>query len=103
MVELRPSCAEPRQPEAIDAMLPGCELLGIQRVAATGLFQRQQAATYRRDDFRFALDHPAFGVGRRQISESQTTSVGPNDLADSWMRSFIRVHQHGHPLIGTKI
>jgi hypothetical protein len=40
-VELGASCTKPRNPERVDAALPSLELIGIQRVAATRLFQRQ--------------------------------------------------------------
>jgi hypothetical protein len=88
-VELGSSRAEPRDSEAINAMLPGENLVGIERVAATSLFQGQQAAAHGRDDFRLAPDYPAFGVGWWQIAEGQTTSLGSTDMLDRRLRSFI--------------
>jgi PAS domain-containing protein len=62
-VELGSGRAEPGKSEAINAMLPGQNLVGSQRVAITGLVQGQQATAHCRDDFRLAPDHPALRVG----------------------------------------
>jgi len=62
-IKLSPSGAQSCKSEAIDAMLPAQELVGIQRVAATGLFLRQQATAHCRNDFGLTPDHPAFRVG----------------------------------------
>ena len=69
--------AEPRQAVAVDRTLPGEELLHGQRVAGAGLFQPQQAAADRGDDFGLAADDPTRFPGAGRSATVKGVPSGP--------------------------
>jgi hypothetical protein len=59
--------AQPGKAMLIDGKLPGKEFVDRQRVAAASLFEGEQAAANRGNDFGLTADNPPFGPGRGQI------------------------------------
>src|ERR1019366_3274172 len=86
--------AKPGQPETVDGMLPGEELLHRQRITAASLVQAEQAATHRGDDFGLAPNDPASRRGRRKIGERQRAPIGADDIAHT---SFALFHHYATP------
>src|SRR6516164_3033539 len=64
----------------VDGVLPREELFNRQRVAAAGLFERQQPAPDGGNDFGFAADDPTFRPRRRQIGNGQGRAVRPDHI-----------------------
>jgi hypothetical protein len=70
---LLPVLLDPGGPQAgqavlVNGKLPGQELVDRQRVTAARLFEREQTAADRCNDFSLAADHPPFGSRRGQVS-----------------------------------
>src|ERR1700678_1937641 len=65
---------------AVDRVLPGEEFFDRKRIAAAGLFEREQATAHRRNDLRLATNHPALGSGRGEIGDRKRASIGPDDV-----------------------
>src|SRR5262249_18849364 len=74
--------AQAGEPMLVDGELPGEEFLDRQRIAAAGLFERQQAAADRGHDLGLAPDDPALGSRGGQIRNGQRAAVGPDDVFD---------------------
>src|SRR6516164_5888762 len=64
----------------IDRVLPGEELVDGQRVAAAGLFKREQAATNRGHNFSLTANDPPFCPRRGQIRDGKRATVRPDDV-----------------------
>src|SRR6185436_12472461 len=75
------SRAQTRKTETLDRALPGEKLFDRQRIALARVFEAEQAAAHRDNDFRFATDDPSLGIGRRQISQRQRAAVRADHVA----------------------
>ncbi len=80
--------AQAGEAELIDRHLPAQEFVDRQGVSRTGLFEREQAAAHRGDDFGLAADDPTFGRGGRQIRDRQRAAVGTDDILHSRSKRF---------------
>src|SRR5579871_3842650 len=91
---------ESRETKAVNRALPCEELLDGERVAPAGVFEAQQAAADRRDNFGLPADHPALRVRRWQVGERQRTAIGTDDVADT-SSAFINAHAKYHSRLPT--
>jgi hypothetical protein len=78
---LDPCGPQTGQSVPVDGPLPAQEFIHRQLVPLAGLFHREESATHGRHDFRFSADHPPLCIPRREIGDSQRTTVGSNDVA----------------------
>ena len=76
----------------LDGVLPRQELLHRQGVTAARLVEADQPAADRLHDGGLAPDHPAPGVGRRQLDERRQNPVHPS------ARRLPRSHDPAHQL-----
>ncbi len=86
--------AQPSKTMLVDRVLPGKELLNGQRISGAGFLERLKAATYRRDHFGLSTDDPALGRWRRQVRNSQRTTIRPDDILDPRAMGFVHWHTH---------
>src|SRR4029453_6731345 len=86
--------AQPGETMLVDRSLPGKELLNGQRIPRAGFLERQKAATHRGDHFRLSADDPALGRCRRQVRNSQRTTIRPDDILDPRAMGFVHWHTH---------
>ncbi|GAB5376348.1 MAG: hypothetical protein AcusKO_28100 [Acuticoccus sp.] len=77
----------------VDQRVPAEKFLDRQRITVARLVDGQEAATHGRNHFGLAADHPALGIGRRQISQRERSAVGTDDIAVTGLRIF------GHNLL----
>ena len=85
----------------IDRVLPGEELVDGQRVAAAGLFERQQAASDRGHNLSLTANDPPFGPGRGEIGNGKWAAVRPDDVFHPRAMGFC--HGGTHKLLTTEL
>ncbi|VTZ61807.1 conserved hypothetical protein [Sinorhizobium medicae] len=72
----------------IDRGLPGEELFDRQRVTLARLFKAQKATAHGGNDFSLSADHPAPGIGRRQIRNRQGAAIRADNIFHAWTHHF---------------
>src|SRR6516164_5268124 len=74
----------------IDRLLPRQEFLDREGVARAGLFEAQEAAAHGGNHLGLPTDHPALGVARWQVRNSQRAAIRSDDVLDA--RTYLIGH-----------
>src|SRR5262249_5968581 len=80
-VLLHARSAQTGQTEALNGALPGKKLFHRKRIPAACVFETQEAAADCNYDLCFAPDHPALGIGRRQVRQCKRAAIRSDHVA----------------------